>query len=508
MTGTLLNWLEAKVGASRVKKASGAKGGEFHSPCPICGGNDRFIVFPEQEGGELCRSHGIHGTWACPRHCQIGGDALDWMVKVEGLSFPDACRELGIESQRPGGVRTYRPLPLARSAQAEDFAPAAFEAPDLRWIESATKLAREAHERLLSTPNVLAWLARRGLPEAAVRRYQLGYIEAESANHGDCIFRARSAFGLPEKLNAEGRPMRAFRIPRGVTIPVFDESGLCLRLRIRRRNADIDKSKPSDPKYMLVPQPGRPYSAPLCLPPIGVAADLATWVIVEAELDAMAVHHACRGQVGAISILSVRVKPDARCHAALSRAARVLVALDADQAGADAWAWWQRTYPHARLWPVPQGKDPGEAFALGVDLAEWITAGSPSLKLDRVLQAGESVPDSVADGKISRKPLPRGEGEKDPLPPRPQSRPLRPPRKMARWQDFPPFDEQDSLQVLAELGLRAEKVAREKGPDFVLHGWERWPAADLSELMAWTRRYGHMVNAALYGKLSDEALPQ
>lgn len=504
MSGHLLSWLEAKVGASRVRKASGAKGGEYHSPCPICGGEDRFIVFPDQEGGELCRQNGIKGTWACPRHCEIGGDALDWLTKIEGLSFPDACRELGIANLPSGGVRAYRALPDQRQRQ-DDFEPAVFGAPDALWVDQATKLAREAHERLLATPNVLTWLARRGLPLEAVRRYQLGYIEGESAKHPDCIFRSRKAFGLPEKVNAQGKPVRAFRIPRGVTIPVFDESGLCLRIRIRRRNIDIDKSNPKDPKYLLVPQPQRPYSAPLMLPPAGVSADIATWVIVEAELDAMAVHHACGGKVGAISILSVRVKPDAVCHAALSRAPRILVALDADQAGADAWEWWHTTYPHARFWPVPQGKDPGDAFALGVDLAEWITAGSPSLKLDRDLQAGESVLDSAADGKISRKPLPRGEGEKDPLPARPQSRALMPPRKMARWQDFPPFDAQDSLQVLAELGLRAEKVTRETGPDFVLHGQERWPADDLSELMAWMKRYGHFVHGALYGISEKEA---
>ena len=50
---SLLDWLRGKVEPGKVRKASGSKGGEWHSPCPLCGGEDRFSVFPEQEGGEL-----------------------------------------------------------------------------------------------------------------------------------------------------------------------------------------------------------------------------------------------------------------------------------------------------------------------------------------------------------------------------------------------------------------------------------------------------------------------
>lgn len=46
---------------------------------------------------------------------------------------------------------------------------------------------------------------------------------------------------------------------------------------------------------------------------------------------------------------------------------------------AQAWPWWAATYEQARLWPVPEGKDPGDAFALGVDLQSWILAGSPAV---------------------------------------------------------------------------------------------------------------------------------
>lgn len=389
----LLSLLRGKVESSKIRRASGRQGGEYHSPCPLCGGDDRFVVFPEQDGGELCRKHGLRGTWSCPRGCGKGGDLIAWFTLVEGLKFSEACAELGIKLEGKQARRRYRPLSAPRVASPV-FTPASYAQPCETWRSHATKLANEAHARLLSTPAMMGWLAARGLPEAAARAYRLGYI-AEEGTQKDCIFRARSAFGLPEKTAANGRPVRVIRIPRGITIPVWSEAGEVLRVRIRRRDADRERNNPKDPKYLLLPQPGQPYSAPLMLPPVGVSPDLATWVVVEAELDAMAVHHACGGEIGAISILTVRARPDAAAHAALSRAARILVALDADEdkadgsnPGADAWPWWQATYPQARLWPVPEGKDPGEAFARGVDLAAWVFAGIPLRKKEELSLPG------------------------------------------------------------------------------------------------------------------------
>ena len=388
MPELLLRLLEERIAPARAVMASRAKGGEYHSPCPLCGGRDRFLVFPGQPGGALCRKHGLSGTWACPRHCGKGGDLISFLMAVDGLSFSEACAVLGIRlgaedgRERRAG-RGYRPLLRPGSEQATAFAPRDRQFPPQLWRRQATALAREACANLARSPLALAWLARRGLPRQAALRYGLGWITAESPRQ-DCISRRRAAFGLPLKVDHTGRIIRALRIPRGIAIPVWGEDGLCLRLRVRRRDADISRDAPHAPKYLLLPQPGEPYSAPLLLPPVGLNPDLAVWLVVEAELDALAAHWACGGRVGVLSVLSVRGKPDRAAHAALSRAARVLVALDCDEdkpgggnPGAEAWPWWEATYPRARLWPVPVGKDPGEAFALGVDLREWIFAGLP-----------------------------------------------------------------------------------------------------------------------------------
>lgn len=406
MNTDILQLLRARVEPSKVKRVSSRQGGEYHSPCPLCGGNDRFAVFPEQEGGELCQKHGLKGTWSCVRGCGKGGDLLSWMQEVEGMTFRAACEALGIEREGRERWRAYRPLRIPGRPGSPSFAPRGYALPPEKWRAAATKIAWDAYVRLGQSPMIQKYLARRGLPPAAADKYGLGYIEGEG-NAGDCIFRPRVAFGLPEKSGRDGRPVRAFRVPRGITIPVWSgyplsEKTEVLRIRIRRRNVDIDPTNPKDPKYLLIPQPGQAYSAPLLLPPAPeVSPQFATWVIVESELDAMAVHHACEGRVGVISILSVRVKPDAACHAALAKCARILVALDADEdkpdgsnPGAEAWPWWRQTYPQARLWPVPVGKDPGDAFALGVDLAEWIAAAMPSSPVS----AGQTKPSGEQSG--------------------------------------------------------------------------------------------------------------
>ncbi len=395
---SILDLLRRCVAGDSIKKASAIKGGEWHSPCPKCGGTDRFIIFPEQDGGALARKNGLRGTWSCPRHCDNGGDILDFCTVHLGLSFTEACTELGIalEKQENGARRAYRPMRQLPKQRATAWVPAAYAAPADVWVQQATKLAQEAHTRLLDERNIMTYLAKRGLPMEAVVRYGLGYIEGEDKT-GTCIFRQRTSFGLSLRTKTDGKTVRALRIPRGITIPCWGDSHprKALRIRIRRRDADIDRTNPKDPKFQLIPQETAPYSAPMILFPHGVSLDLATWVVVEAELDAMLVHHACGGRVGVVSILTVSGKPDKRAHEFLTRAARILFAIDFEQNAqgefhtAKHWKWWSEQYSQAKLWPVPKGKDPGEAYSLGVDIAQWIFLAMPEATIYEGKKSGD-----------------------------------------------------------------------------------------------------------------------
>jgi hypothetical protein len=306
----------------------------------------------------------------------VGGDVIDFLKFAEGMDYKAACSELRIELDKVS--RGIRPLRQPKR-ENDGWAPVDCKIPPEKWRAQASKLAWSAYEQLLANSKVLAYLAGRGLPLEAVVRYRLGYLEGEDKT-GTCLYRARCAFDLPEKKTQDGTKTRtSLWIPRGITIPLWSEMEVH-RVRIRRRKEDLrDKGS----KYLLLEGSGQ---APMVLSPEGVAPELATWVVTEAELDACAVHHACGGKVGVLASLTNLGKPDAAAHRLLSRAKLILVALDFDaadskgkRAGYQGWMWWKEHYAVARRWPVPQGKDPGEAFSTGVDLAAWIHAADPSL---------------------------------------------------------------------------------------------------------------------------------
>ncbi|MFQ8887705.1 MAG: primase-helicase zinc-binding domain-containing protein [Bilophila wadsworthia] len=202
MSDIILDILRRYVDGTKIKKASARSGGEYHSPCPKCGGTDRFCL-PEQPGGALAMQHGITGTWACPRHCQEGGDAIDLLTWAGGLTFREACEELRIDlpERTQEERRRYRPLRPLTAHGTDTWTPTSYASPPDAWLAQATKLATEAHARLLETPSVLNYLAKRGLPLEAVQRYGLGYIEGKFPGY---LYRQRAAFDPPPR---DGKPV-------------------------------------------------------------------------------------------------------------------------------------------------------------------------------------------------------------------------------------------------------------------------------------------------------------
>lgn len=379
MTDIILDILRRNISdSSKLKQVSTAKGGEWCSPCPVCGGDDRFRCWPNQDGGAVAQQHGVPGTWWC-RQCDQGGDVFDLLKFAEGVEFRAACKSLRIELEES----SRRMRSLRQPKQEQGWVPAEWKIPSEKWRLQSTKLANEAHEHLLGYDKALAFLAERGLPLDAVRRYRLGYLEGEDKT-GTCLYRARKAFDLPEKMNRDGtRTRTSLWLPRAFTIPLWypnwQQPDEVHRVRLRRRKGDLKTDK--DQKYLLLEGSGQ---APMVLLPKGVSLALAPWVVVEAELDAMSVHFACGGKVGVIAVLTNRGKPDAVAHKWLSQAPVILVALDFDppgkkgeRPGYQGWMWWKENYAAARRWPVHVGKDPGEAFIMGADLAAWVNAGLP-----------------------------------------------------------------------------------------------------------------------------------
>lgn len=407
---------------SRYGQAVRRQGAGWNGPCPLCGGepgkSDRFMVWPDRREsngfsrGHMCIEKDIPGAWHC-RRCGRSGDTIAYMMECEGMSWRDVLCELGLESTPSARRSRRRPAPVEPAAGSASFHPVSWEQPSAKWQEYAGKLAAEGAAALPGQEQAAAWLRRRGLPAASWARYGLGWLAEDNPRHAG-RFRCRSALGLAPKV-VDGREKTKLFIPRGISIPTFDASGHVVAMRIRRPHGDMSGGGRQS-KYLALEGGSR---APFLLRS-ALSPELAVYFVVEAELDAMLIHYATGGIIGALALRSNRTKPDTAAHAALRRAQRICLALDYDEAGAEAVPWWFQTYGDAcRRWPVPDGKDPGDAVALGVDIRSWIAAGLPpsvalrepaAVPVDRLPGCAVEVGRGENGGKPS---LPHAAGEKD-----------------------------------------------------------------------------------------------
>lgn len=491
-------------------KVSGTHGGEYASPCPGCGGRDRFRAWPEQQ------SRGCDGgTWYC-RGCNQGGDCIQFLRVFDGLNYHEACKALGVEAQL-----AVRSLSLPRDAKKPPFAPQdKIVLPPQPWRDHALKLVEWAHLQLLADAERMAGLARRGLPLDAVVAYRLGWLPGEDGR--DCYFRDRATWGLPPSLDARGRN-KPLWIPSGLVVPALGASGDVLRMRVRRTDESRAKFSP-DMKYAVIPGSSM---HPLLLRP-----HCRAFVVTESELDAMACAAAAEWaglDVGALAVGTNMGKPDVAAHASLKRAQSILVALDFDapkadgtRPGAQGYAFWAETYPTAKRWPVPLGKDPGEAVEQGVDLLVWLRAGLPPVfsmpessrpgPTAGPAPASASAPAPASAPAVSSAPAPASSSPGQVKGPEAREfqqqqqgagksalgesgLPLIPPggKTRADWLTTA-AGPLDSLAVLRRAGLRAEI----DGDDFRVLGHERWTDVDQMRLMRWLRRNGQWVHMALH----------
>jgi hypothetical protein len=369
------NVLDLAQGRVSLKKASADC---WKGPCPECGDSgkgqrsNKFHVWPDDREG---------GSYWC-RACDKKGDAIQFLIDFDGLTYPEACDRLGVDRKTRRGPFTptalkrhvpAAPVPSGFSGEAKRH-PAEVIDPDL-WREKATKFAAACHQKLLAMPDRLAWLARRGVSAEAVALTRLGWNERAE-------FRPWSSWGLRDDKKPDGRPVKLV-LPAGLVVPSWSGAqASSLRVRL----AEPDPRDP-DKKYHLVKGscPGT-YA-------LGVPSDV--YVIVETLLDAIACFMAGRELgVGAMAMASSHTKPDDVCTAALRSARKILNALDLDHAGTGASAWWKSNFTNSFRWPPPSGlKDPGEAAEHGEDLRKWIFAGLPGDRIAEALkEKGEGAP--------------------------------------------------------------------------------------------------------------------
>ena len=360
-------------------RVSARDGGEYSSPCPWCGGTDRFHIWPGRGGAD--------GSFWC-RQCKVQGDPIQYLRDFRGMSYSDACRTLGIEPTSQyataghGGCtgRNGRTRPTQGRTTSSSSCPAASpgwtpkdsSTPAGVWQAKAASVEEWAERQLWSAPGkaVLAWLhGQRFLDDAAIKSARLGWIPAD-------LYRDRSAWGLPEEIKENGRPKRLW-LPAGLVIPCRDGEGHVVRLRVRR-------PEPGEgPRYYTLPGSS--------MRPMVCGSERGTVMVVESELDALLVHQEAGDLLTVLALGSAQMRPDTATTEILRRAETVLVSLDSDEAGGkESWSWWMTYFPNARRWPCIEAKDPTEMMGAGIQIRIWVEAALMPADADGGPQPGET----------------------------------------------------------------------------------------------------------------------
>jgi len=317
------------------KKTATTQGGEYSSPCPSCGGKDRFHIWPEK------------GRYWC-RGCGKSGDAIQYLRDFRGMNYVEACSFLGESPKELTATPTHRP---------EAWTPKDPITPPEAWQERARAFLDRAINTLWSDQGapVRQWLKReKGLQDATIKKAWLGFAPSEK-------YEPRASWGLPETIREDGKAKDVW-LPAGIVIPHLQGDHI-QRLRIRRDN-------PGDgSRYIVV---SCSSSRPMVQGDHGRAAA----VIVESELDGLLISQEVGDLVMAVAMGSATNRPDRETHDLLRSTPLILLAMDSDEPGAKAaWQFWPATYPQVKRWPVVGGKDPSDAWQKGMSIRNWITAG-------------------------------------------------------------------------------------------------------------------------------------
>lgn len=384
------------AGVALKKMANNAtKGAEYQGQCPWCGGKDRFHVWPDLNDGR-------GAYWCRPGagHCGRYGDNIQFARDYLKKTYREACVYSGMSDPGPPARKprpAYRPLvdptvgaihepPLHDPAsQAAAYKPVDYPPPPELWQVKAGGFTAWAYENIKKSPDALAWLAARGIDAVAVDRFHLGWNPED-------LYRPRPAWGLEEVQKDDGKNARLW-LPEGIVIP-YIQAGRVVRVRIRRPD---EAAARFGPKYYLIP--GSSVATTVFM---GANHDQCrSSAVVESELDAMMLAALAGDILTAVSVGSLSSRPDRYADEVLSASKEILLAFDADPPASSASVqgdkvveWWRGRYQDrcGRVLP-PAGKDPGEAFAQGVDIRAWLlSALSPAVRLF----AGKTAPTTTA----------------------------------------------------------------------------------------------------------------
>ena len=260
--------------------------------------------FHEESEGSFT-SYEDSQRWYC-FGCGLGGDVLDFIQHIEGLTLPEAIRRLDVGGHRPVSETAPRPVPTRRPKAA----PLPPRDPTL-----LTAAARFYAGQLRGNPAGQEYLASRGVGPTAATRLGLGY------SPGNGLRETLAARGFSEKrLKESGLFMErgAERFAGMVVVPEVS-GGLVRWLKGRAENENVK------PRFQALPGP-KPV---LGLGELGPAPPWA--VVAEGLFDWLALAGWNLPACAALGTQGVE-----RVASALRGCPRVFLAFDNDDAGREA----------------------------------------------------------------------------------------------------------------------------------------------------------------------------
>jgi DNA primase len=268
-----------------------------------------FVVWPDS------------GTWKCFGACNEGGDIFKFVMKRDGLEFPEALRVLAEKA----GVVLRPPSPL-EEAQREEHA-------RLRaLLEEAVAYYRK-HLRQPAGAAALEYLRGRGLTDETIALFELGYAPPGWDNALKHF--TENGYTPQELLEAgllterdDGGVYDRFR--HRIMFPIRDERGRMAGFGARALAADDQPKYLNSPQTPVFDKGALLYGLDKARQAIRAAGEA---VIVEGYMDVIGPAQA--GFANVVSPMGTALtEPHLKLLKRLTR--RIVLALDADAAGANA----------------------------------------------------------------------------------------------------------------------------------------------------------------------------
>jgi DNA primase catalytic core len=331
--------------------------------------------------------------WHCMGACQAGGSVIDWVMRVEGVSFRHAV-ELLRDGVAPSALNGRRAV---RSTVAKLPSPLPVGAGERELLDRVVGFYAQT---LKESPEALAVLERRGLGgQELIEEFRLGYANRTLG------------YRLPGKNRKAGGELRGklqelgvFRasghehLSGSLVIPVCDVNGEVVQLYGRKLRDDLNHRGSSRHLYLPGPRRGV-FNANV------LAACGGELIVCESLIDALTFwRHGLRHVTAAFGADGFTDE----LHAAFKEAGvgRVLIAFDRDEAGDRGAAALSKRLGadgvecFRVLFPAGQDansfaasvEEPAGALAQLLREAVWIGAGKPAARPSPAAIESESEP--------------------------------------------------------------------------------------------------------------------